>query len=549
MKKPTLKTYRRLFQLFVAIAFIVIPILNRTDYSYVYGNYLSFHLFGIPLADPLAVLQLSIKNLYLTVDNIIGTLLPLLLAFMLGTVFCSWLCAYGFLSEITQQFSKKIMPKGYKGWSIRKKGFLFKMAIFVLGFIGFFVFSTTPILNQLSVAAWYTRFFQYLFGQDIVSLCFLFILALLLIEFIAQKRLWCRYICPQSVLIALTKILNRKRLKISFTEKKCICKPGRERCVAACTLFLNPKTVDKVVETECSNCGDCYVACQKMGKALAFEFPQTRGLLERLHLKSYLPRPRTILISLSTLVIVAGISVVLFQMYQNKESTNERPSIDHPLLSNKKISWKNSNADYFELLPDGTLICVGGDWPINGYKGWLWEPVDENGSFKIIPNESNSGTYRIVRVADKIGTSTQLKLEYFSEGKQEKPDTTVYTIDVYDTLLDSHAEQATTMDAKVVVNQYAEEVYVLHLSVLDPGGKKLKKIYTEGDHITTEGMLTAVHKWINSPEIIVSEGSSPQLPIHTKMELLFHDGHTESAIFETTAVRDHSSETFDDPWF
>ena len=37
MKRPTLKTYRRTFQLFVAISFIIIPILNRTDYSYVYG--------------------------------------------------------------------------------------------------------------------------------------------------------------------------------------------------------------------------------------------------------------------------------------------------------------------------------------------------------------------------------------------------------------------------------------------------------------------------------------------------------------------------------
>ena len=89
MKRPTLKIYRRTFQIFVAISFIIIPILNRTDYSYVYGNYFSFHLFGIPFADPLAVLQLTVKNFYLTVDNAIGTLLPLLLAFALGTVCCS----------------------------------------------------------------------------------------------------------------------------------------------------------------------------------------------------------------------------------------------------------------------------------------------------------------------------------------------------------------------------------------------------------------------------------------------------------------------------
>lgn len=96
MKKPGLKASRRTLQVLTVVAFIIIPILNRSRYSLVYGNFLSFHAFGVPLADPLAVLQLTIKNFYLTLDNLIGVAIPMVIAFLAGTVFCSWVCPYGF---------------------------------------------------------------------------------------------------------------------------------------------------------------------------------------------------------------------------------------------------------------------------------------------------------------------------------------------------------------------------------------------------------------------------------------------------------------------
>ncbi len=145
MRKPTIHTYRRAFQIFVAVAFIVIPYMNRSRYSFVYGNFFSFHMFGIPLADPLAVLQLTVKNLnWPTLDNTIGTLLPLVLAFFMGTVFCSWICPYGLFSEWIQKLRKKLLPKGFLEIPLNQAGFTFKFTVFILGFIGFF------ILNMIS---------------------------------------------------------------------------------------------------------------------------------------------------------------------------------------------------------------------------------------------------------------------------------------------------------------------------------------------------------------------------------------------------------------
>jgi len=421
MKKPDLKTYRRTFQIFIAVAFIVIPMLNRSRYSMVYGNFLSFHMFGIPFADPLAVLQLSIKNLYFTIDNLIGALLPLLLAFSLGTVFCSWICPYGLLSELTQKLKKKFLPRGYKGLPLYCHGFTFKMAIFIIGFSGFFLLSTTPVLNQLSTAAWYSRFFQYYFGQDFVSLCFLFLLALLLLEFVTGKRIWCRYICPQSVLITLTKLLNPKRLRVTFAEEKCICKPGYERCDMACTLHLHPKTLQNTIETECSNCGDCVVACKKMGKALSFD-----SFIS----SAWLPDPWKVVKTVTAMLVLAAVGFGGYLGYQ-------------------KI-----------------------DWP----------------------------------------------------------------------------QPAVNAEATAIVTRYANETYVLNLEVQDPKGL-IKKVETSGKHVGMITMLTNVKKWINSPQIILSEGSEPELPFTTHMNIIFHDGHNEEITLETKSIVDKSSETFDDPWF
>jgi len=271
MNRPSIKTWRRCCQFLIIVMFIVIPILNKNRYSLMYGNLLSFHLWVVPLADPLAVLQLTLKNLSITFDSFVGAAISLLIAFSLGTVFCSWICPFGLLSELAVAFSGRILPRRSSGRGTVASGFRSKLLIFFTGIIFFLFFSTTPVLNQLSMPAWYTRFFQYYFGQGYISLSILVIFFLLLLEFVSQKRIWCRFICPQSVLLSLVKRLNKRRLIVDFNSAKCICKSGREHCTPACSLSLQPKTVWNLREMECTNCGDCIVACNKVGRALAFK--------------------------------------------------------------------------------------------------------------------------------------------------------------------------------------------------------------------------------------------------------------------------------------
>jgi len=281
MKNPSIKTWRRSLQIGVAVAFILIPLLNHYRINYFTGNFLSFYAAGLPLADPLAVLQITLKNYYLSIDLLVGAGIALGLAAALGTVFCSWACPFGLLSEWGQSLSRRLLPGADEGMNVKGRGFRIKIILFGLGFAGFLLLSTTPVLNQLSLPAWYSRIFQFYFEQRHISLAILFLLAILLAEFTVRKRLWCRYICPQSFLIIAAKLVNPYCLKIGYQKDKCLCKKDRDPCRKTCSLSLDPKSLGESVDTECTNCGDCVVACKKMGKALGFQFSSSKVKAER----------------------------------------------------------------------------------------------------------------------------------------------------------------------------------------------------------------------------------------------------------------------------
>lgn len=271
-KKSRIRLYRRTTQVAVALAFVLVPWLNTKQINLVHGNFLCFNLAGIPLADPLAVLQIMVKNGYLSQDLIIGALIALGIAFCLGTVFCSWICPYGLLSDLGQTVARKWQGK-QRGRAVNRSGFLLKLSVFFLGFAGFLVFSTTPVLNQLSLPAWYSRIFQFIFVQGFLSVAIWVLLLVLAAEVVFRQRFWCRYICPQSVLLILAKQLNPRRLRVGFDPGRCVgAKGDKSPCARSCNLGLDPKRLDHGLETVCTNCGNCITACSGCGKALTYQF-------------------------------------------------------------------------------------------------------------------------------------------------------------------------------------------------------------------------------------------------------------------------------------
>lgn len=333
-------------------------------------------------------------------------------------------------------------------------------------------------------------------------------------------------------------------MKVVFDADKCICKPGYERCERACSLDLYPKTLYERAELECSNCGDCVVACTKMGRALALVPPWNTRRLYR-HWPAI--DRRRLLAGLGLLLLVAALGAGGCWIATHWHPKAKATAKTNALLADKILAWDGARADYYELLADGTLVCVGGDWPTNGFKGGKWEPVDDGASLTMVLDPTHPTTYILVRIKARPAPGISCTVTRFVDNTAaDKPES--HPLTRYEPLRQSHLQSATRMNATAVLTRYADEIYVLDLRVQDPE-ELIRKIPTEGDAITNEGMLTSVKYWLNTPQIIVSEGTTPKLPIHTKMRILFRDGHEEPAEFLTNRIVDKSSEEFEDPWF
>ncbi len=272
MKKIDIHIWRRCLQTGVAVLFIGLPILNYAGFSFIWGNFLNLHIGSVTFSDPLAVLQVIVKNQYLPAGLFISAGMVLAIAFCLGTVFCSWICPFGLLSEVVNRLSCRVWPRKSGNIKIRKNGFAVKAIVFCAGFLAFLIFFRSPVLNLVSLPFQYSNIFQYLFMQKYLSAAIWFVGAILLAEFLFRTRLWCRWICPQSVLIAVVGQFNPFRLNVLFEKERCVGSRSPFPCQKACSLDLDPRVLNGRIKIACTNCGDCVDACRKTGGALGFGF-------------------------------------------------------------------------------------------------------------------------------------------------------------------------------------------------------------------------------------------------------------------------------------
>jgi ferredoxin-type protein NapH len=272
VKKNSIRIWRRTIQSGVAVFFILLPILNAEGFSFIWGNFLNIHVGSLTFSDPLAVLQMIVKNRYLPVGLLISAGTVLAIAFCLGTVFCSWICPFGLLSELVNRLACRVWPQKSCLCKISPNGFAVKAIIFCAGFLIVSFFCSSPALNIMSLPYQYSNIFQYIFIQKYLTTAIWLIGAILLAEFLFRTRLWCRWICPQSVLLTAAGRLNPFRLKVVFEKEKCVGSRVPCPCQKACSLDLDPRRLNGIIEAQCTNCGDCVDACRKTGGALSLGF-------------------------------------------------------------------------------------------------------------------------------------------------------------------------------------------------------------------------------------------------------------------------------------
>ncbi|HIP93150.1 MAG TPA: 4Fe-4S binding protein [Desulfurobacteriaceae bacterium] len=257
MNKPFYKRitfYRYISLTFFFFLIVINPILiYKYGITFIQGWYQSFAVGNFFIVSPLEGIEsiLTSKSIYLTA--IIGMLFPIILASLLGRVFCSWVCPISFLSELTDKiigiFSKKLkyqrnfitLPK-YILWFALIAEIIFTL---IIGY-PLFVWWSPPALVGREIML-------YVFYK-IITIEIGIVLIILLLNLLT-KRFFCRYLCPLGALLAL--FGKNRKLVIEYDSTKCInCK----LCDQRCPLDIKP-SIGNSEGIHCWNCFECKDAC------------------------------------------------------------------------------------------------------------------------------------------------------------------------------------------------------------------------------------------------------------------------------------------------
>lgn len=237
---------RRITQL-ITLGLIASPLLGMTFF---HGNLAAADLFGVPLADPLAFLQALIGGRVFVLPYLGSALMVTVFYFILGgRSFCGWICPVGLITELGDKLRCRIgsgettMPLTANRWSLG----LVLLVVAITGIPLFEVLSPINIVNRAIVFAAY--------------LPLLMVAAILLVETIVARRVWCRSLCPLGGFYSL---LGRfSPVRIGFVADRCT---GCGNCLNVCPVeevLSAPLERGKhqVTSGDCTRCLACLDSC------------------------------------------------------------------------------------------------------------------------------------------------------------------------------------------------------------------------------------------------------------------------------------------------
>ena len=270
---------RGLSRLGTAVDFCVLPWLNAAGMHGVSGSLFSLDVFGWPFGDPAALVQTLAGGGRPGAHFLLGVGSSLALAFLLGRVFCGWLCPYGLLSEAAATLGGRLRARP-RAWKVPARWELACRAVVLAAGTGLAACGI-PALTRLSFPgtlslapqiACYNGFDGVFFGLLAAPV------TALLLEFLTGERLWCRFVCPQGLLLGCAARLrswcerwSRLPLPAVRWEASCCSCKGETPCAAACTLGVQPRRKDGPDALRCSICGECVSVCARKGRALRWK--------------------------------------------------------------------------------------------------------------------------------------------------------------------------------------------------------------------------------------------------------------------------------------
>jgi ferredoxin-type protein NapH len=252
---------RRATQFAVVLFFLLLPFLFGRGLLDIHGSLYAMDLWGFLVVDPVFAIQKWILGEN-SVMLVLGAAVPLLIALVLGPVFCGWMCPFGLLTELGARLRLRGSRPGSRVRPPWKGRFLILVGVFVVGTVVHY-----PLATRLSMPGSLTLASDAVLTSGMVLLELWIVVGVLLLDLLFP-RFWCNRICMQGALLALVR--TPKTLRIHLDDSRCLQDDCAGECHASCPIGVDPRTVGH--PTGCTNCGVCLSACARQGGSLSFRF-------------------------------------------------------------------------------------------------------------------------------------------------------------------------------------------------------------------------------------------------------------------------------------
>ncbi|MFQ5914346.1 MAG: 4Fe-4S binding protein [Nitrospinota bacterium] len=231
------------------------------------GNFGSFSLFGVSLLDPVVAAETALRAPGAWLAILSGAALPLLVAALLGRVFCGWACPVNTILEGIDSLRRRALPRlGFQPPDVAAPRWL-KWVLFLVGL---------GAAALADLALWANLLPHVQIGRDALSLMVFgvttagapLLIAIILAELLLSRRVWCRSLCPTGAVLGW--FGARALLRVRKAERACLA--GCAACARACPMALNP--AEPFPLAQCYNCALCASACPSDLLTLGFARPR-----------------------------------------------------------------------------------------------------------------------------------------------------------------------------------------------------------------------------------------------------------------------------------